>query len=423
MREKNWWTKAVIYELYVDKFNQNFQGLTAKLDYLTYLGIDTIWILPHYPSPLVDGGYDISDYQGVRPDLGTLDDFHSFVDAAHQKGLKVIIDLVLNHTSDMHPWFIEARSSKSNPKRDWYLWNSDQSRFPGAFVHFAEIKGNNWIPNPATGDFYYASFYPGQPDLNWDNPEVFSAMLGVIDFWLDRGVDGFRLDAVSRLIKRDNTNCFALPETHAILKKIRTYIDSKYSHILLMAETGGWPDEARTFFGAGDECQLVIHFPMSVKILTTIFTKNIDGVNELWNRSGGLPSDCRWAIFLTSHDTVDVFFLPDQNERQLLIDKANPGRNFSQSLSESFGGRLGEICQGSKENIIWATQKLLSQPGTPIIYYGNEIGMRNAVLSEKPGDARAFVRNNFDWEEMERQKSDPESVLNQIRTSLLKRSS
>jgi maltose alpha-D-glucosyltransferase/alpha-amylase len=423
MSDLDWWKKAIIYELYVDKFAGNFQSLTKKLDYFTYLGVNTLWILPHYPSPMIDGGYDISDYQNVRTDQGTLSDFDEFIKIAHSKGLKVITDLVLNHTSDQHPWFVEARASKDNPKRDWYLWSDSSDRFSQAFVHFADIKSKNWIVNQFTGDYYYATFYKEQPDLNWDNPEVVEAMYQVMDFWLDKGVDGFRLDAVARLIKREGTNCFALPETHETLKKIRLHIDSKYQGIVLMAETGGWPDEARNFFGTGDECHLVIHFPLAVKLLSAISTKDLSGISDIWRWTGPIPDNCGWAVFLTNHDSVDLFFLTNEEEKQRLIQRADPTGQFTQYDSQSFGARLAEICQGNKDDLLWVTKELLSQPGVPIIYYGNEIGMRNSPLSEKPHDVRAYVRGNFDWSEAEKQKSDPSSSLNQVHNLILERQS
>jgi maltose alpha-D-glucosyltransferase / alpha-amylase len=415
MSSPAWWTKAVIYELYVDKFANDFTGLTSKLDYFTDLGVDTLWILPHYPSPLVDDGYDISDFTGVRQELGTPEDFDHFIKEAHIRGLKVIIDLVLNHTSSEHSWFKESASSRDNPKRNWYLWNDNQDLYSQAFIHFSDIKKSNWIFNKPTGDYYYATFYPQQPDLNWDNPEVVSAMLGVMDFWLDKGIDGFRLDAISRLIKRDGTNCFALPENHLVLIKIRSHLDSKFPGTVLMAEAGGWPEEARPFFGEGDECQMVIHFPLAVRLLSAIGNRNLSAVKDIWQMSGGLPGDCRWAVFLTNHDSVDLFFLGEEEKRKLR-EKVDPHGIFITADGQSIGARLGEICQGNSEDIVWATSELLSQPGTPIIYYGNEIGMRNLVLPEKPKDIRAYVRGSFDWAEAERQKSDPNSILNQVRT-------
>lgn len=421
MSQSPWWDSTVIYELYVDKFADNFSGLTAKLDYFSYLGVTALWVLPHYPSPLVDGGYDISDYTAIREDLGTLADFDYFVASAHAKGLKVIIDLVLNHTSTAHPWFVASRSSKTNPKRAWYLWSDSPDKYSQAFVHFSDIKTTNWIKNAATGDYYYATFYPEQPDLNWDNPEVVTAMLDIIDFWLDRGVDGFRLDAISRLVKRNGTNCFALPETHQHLKNIRAHIDAKYSDIVLMAESGGWPNEAKAFFGTGDECHLVMHFPLAVQLLSAIKDRNMSRVEEIWHQSDGIPANCHWASFLTNHDSVDLFFLTDPTIRQELAKWIDSTGLYTQPNGQSVGARLAQVCSHNSNDIIWATEKLLSQPAVPIIYYGNEIGLPNASFPQKPKDIREFVRGQFDWAQVDRQKLDPESILNRVRNLILAR--
>jgi maltose alpha-D-glucosyltransferase/alpha-amylase len=404
----DFWKKAVIYELYVDKFAGDFKNLTAKLDYFTYLGVNVLWILPHYPSPLIDGGYDISDYQAIRPDLGTIAEFDEFLKAAHDRGLKVMIDMVLNHTSDKHPWFKEHK--------DWYMWSNDQSKYSQAFVHFADIKNhNNWIKNPEGDGFYYATFYPQQPDLNWDNPEVVNAMTENVDFWLKKGVDGLRLDAISRLIKRDDTYCFGLPETHQILKNLRSHIDANFPGVVLLAESGGWPDEARQFFGSGDECHLVFHFPLSVRLLSAIKNRDIAKINDIWTWSGRIPEGCSWVSFLTHHDSIDLFFLGSEDEKHQLKSLVDPENIFSSPDGQSMAARLAEVCKGNVEEILWVTKTHLDQPAIPIIYYGNEIGMRNLDLSEKPTDFREFVRGEFDWSVTETQKSDPDSLLNSVR--------
>jgi maltose alpha-D-glucosyltransferase / alpha-amylase len=415
-----WWVNAIIYEVYVDKFAGNFKGLTDKLDYLLYLGVNTIWILPHYPSPMVDGGYDISDYTAVRSELGELHDFEEFVNKAHAKGIKVIIDLVLNHTSDRHPWFLEAKSSKNNPKRDWYIWSEDELRFSQAFVHFSHTKNSNWIRNETTGDFYYATFYPQQPDLNWDNNEVYVAMLSVMEFWLAKGVDGFRLDAVSRLIKRDNTNCFALPEVNSILKRIRNDISMKYPGTVFLAESGGWIHEAKTFFGEGDECQLVINFPMASNLLSCVTDYDLTKTEKVWDESQGIGDANRWGLFLTNHDSVDTFFL-DEVQKEKLTKDGYLLTKFGEEEGSSFAARLGEICMNDMEKIIWVHEKLLSFRGVPILYYGNEIGMPNQHLEDKPTDIREYVRGDFDWDEANIQMNDKDSILNNIRALIRKR--
>ncbi|MFC1600682.1 alpha-amylase family glycosyl hydrolase [Patescibacteria group bacterium] len=413
-----WWVNAIIYELYVDKFARNFKGLIEKLDYLEYLAVNTLWILPHYPSPMVDGGYDVSDYKGVRKDLGDLKDFDEFVNKAHSKGIRVIIDLILNHTSDQHPWFVEARSSKNNPKRDWYIWSNDTTKYSQAFVHFSDVKESNWIENEKTIDYYYASFYPQQPDLNWDNEQVYEAMFDVMRFWLGKGVDGFRLDAISRLIKRDGTNCFALDEVHDVLKSIRSDISIEHPGTVFMAESGGWVHEAKPFFGNGDECQIVINFPMASNLLSAISDYDLSKTQKIWEESQGIGEANRWGLFLTNHDSVDIFLLDDEQKEKL---------SHNGSLSSKFGGgssfaaRLSEICMGDKENIIWAHEKLLSFQGVPILYYGNEIGMPNQKLTKKPQDTREYVRGDFDWNEAEKQREGENSILNKVRELIYKR--
>lgn len=409
-----WWINAVIYEVYVDKFADNFKGLIEKLDYLTFLGVNTLWILPHYPSPLVDGGYDISDYTSVRGELGDMNDFEEFIKNAHAKGFRVILDLVLNHTSDTHPWFIEAKSSINNSKRDWYIWSSDIARFSQAYVHFTNIKSSNWIKNDNTDDFYYATFYPQQPDLNWDNQEVYDAMLNVMRFWLERGVDGFRLDAVSRLIKRDGTNCFALPEVHSVLKRIRADISKDFPNTVFMAESGGWVHEARDFFGESDECQLVINFPMASNLLSSITDYDLTKTEKLWEESRGISETNRWGLFLTNHDSVDLFFL-DSEQRQKLTSNEYLQLSYGKEVGLSFAARLFEICSGNKDKIIWAHEKLLSFSGVPVLYYGNEIGMPNKTFKQKPSDSREYVRGKFDWKDAEKQIRDKNSILCRVR--------
>ena len=409
-----WWVSAIVYELYVDKFAGNFKGLIEKLDYLQFLGVDTLWILPHYPSPMIDGGYDVADYTSIRGELGNMEDFEEFVTKANAKKFRVIIDLVLNHTSDAHPWFVEARSSKNNSKRDWYIWSDDASQFSQAFVHFSNVKKSNWIENKETGDFYYASFYPQQPDLNWDNEEVCMAMIDVMKFWLDKGVDGFRLDAISRLIKRDGTDCFALPEVHAVLKRLRADVSKDFPKTVFLAESGGWLHEARTFFGNNDECQLVINFPMASNLLSAIPDFDLSKTQKVWEESLGVGETNRWGLFLTNHDSVDLFFIDDE-QKQKITHQGLLQSKYGEEKGSSFTARLSEICLGDKAKIIWAHERLLDFSGVPILYYGNEIGMPNRRLEQKPSDFREYVRGDFDWDEAERQMKDKGSILNKVR--------
>lgn len=417
--EDPWWVDAVVYEVYVDKFSQNFRGLIDKLDYFKFLGVNTLWILPHYPSPMVDGGYDISDYISVRDSLGTIEDFEEFIRKAHGVGIRVILDLVLNHTSEAHPWFVEARSSKNNSKRDWYIWSYDTARLSQAYVHFADIKRSNWIKNEKTGDYYYATFYPQQPDLNWDNPDVYNAMLDVVHFWLEKGVDGFRLDAISRLIKREGTNCFALPEVHNILKRIRADVSERFPNTIFMAESGGWVYEAKSFFGESDECQIVINFPIASNLLSATRDYDLSKTLKVWEESQGIGETDRWGLFLTNHDSVDLFFL-DEEQKNKITDSGSLQSKYGRG-GAGFAARLFEICKGDKDKIIWAHEQLLNFPGVPVLYYGNEIGMPNSIFTEKPSELREYVRGDFDWDEAKRQIEEKDSILNKVKDLIQKR--
>lgn len=357
----------LIYEVYVDKFARDFQGMTGKLGYLKKLGVDAVWLLPFYPSPMVDGGYDITDYCNVRPDLGTIKDFQNFVARAHEMGIKIIIDLVLNHVSTQHPWFAA--------KPDYFLWSTTGTEFPKAINPFAHMEPSNWVRDPMTGEYYFATFYQQQADLNWDNPDVLREMTKVIDFWAGYGVDGFRLDAVSFLVKREDTNCTNLPETHAIVKKIRAHVDAKHPDVFLLAEAHGTEPELATYFGNGDQCQMVL------RCVLNPITKNL----------ASLPAGCQWANFLRSHDN----FLQEGDE-------------------EGIAKRLADMCDGDQEKILEAFRYLLGIPGVPVLYYGDELGTRNPQLPTRPRDTREYLRGDFDWAEAERQSADPSSLLNRV---------
>jgi len=409
-----WWTNAAIYELYVDKFAGNFRGLTAKLGYLTRLGINTIHILPHYPSPMVDGGYDISDFQEVRTDLGTLNDFCECVDAAHRHGIRVITDLVLNHVSSVHPWFIEARASKKNAKRDFFVWSDTGSEVKEAPNMFPDIKTSNWIWNEPTGDYYYATFYPEQPDLNWNNPLVLENMLACVDFWVDRGVDGFRLDAVPHLVERDKTASVNLPETHQIVKIIRRHLDDRYGGgIALLAEVGADAEEAKTYFGNGDECQLVYHFELMRRMFVALMRREYRLPDNVLQGLRDIPANCRWVIFLRNHDEINLTTLPD-HERSELLDFLDSEHRYPFNEGRATSVRLGTVFVHRPERLIEAFRLLHSLPGVPVIYYGDEIGMQNLPVKEGTRDSRVYVRGNFDWDTAESMMTDPSSLLNTI---------
>lgn len=408
MEEKYWWKKAKIYELYVDKFAGNFKNLTTQLDYFTRLGVNALHVLPHYPSPMQDGGYDVMDYLNVRPELGTLDDFDTLVKAAHEKGIRVIVDMVLNHVSEHHPWFIEARSSKDNSKRDYFLWSETAAELATAWNAPSGFKDSNWIRNEATNDFYYATFYPYQPDLNWDNENVFDAMMANIDFWADRGVDGFRLDAALALVKRDIEDSRGLPETHALIKRIRAHLDAKYDgNVILLAEAHQETNRLKQFFGNGDECHLVYHFPMMETLFLALMFGEHERADAMIEESSGIPENCAWANFLRNHDEVSLSTLP-LIRRTTLISLLDPKGEYLFNRGQVTAVRLANIFPDI-ERRLEALRLLYSLPGASIMYYGDEIGMRNLPREHGVVDTRVFVRGPFDWEEARKQMADPDS--------------
>lgn len=412
MADNFWWKRAIIYEVYVDKFAKNFRGMAEKLPYLEKLGINCVWLLPHYPSPMIDGGYDVSDFMNIRKELGTLDDFNYFIQKAHRIGIRVIVDLVLNHVSTQHPWFIKASLSLNNPKRNYFLWSKTGKEFNQAYNPFSHMTEGNWIFNKATSDYYFATFFKEQADLNWDNPEVFAEITGIIDFWADLGVDGFRLDAAAHLVKRNGTDCRHLPETHLIIKKLRRHLDNKYSGIIFLAETGGRINEIIKYF-EGDECHMVFHFELMEKIYLAFKRKNFSIIQDVIKESLGIPDNCQWATFINSHDEITLMSL-EKNERRELLDWLDPQKKYSFGDRRGVSMRLATAFNGDKKKILEIFKVLFGLPGAPVIYYGSEIGMRNLELSQSPRDTRLYVRGDFDWEEAERQIKNPDSFLNQL---------
>lgn len=406
--EKYWWKEAKIYELYIDKFASNILTLTARLDYFKTLGVNTLHILPHYPSPMVDGGYDVSDYRDVRPELGTLEQFKALVLAAHGKGIRIITDLVLNHTSDQHPWFIEARASKQNPKRNYYKWSDTGAEFPEAINAFHTIKPRNWIRNEATNDYYFATFYPAQPDLNWDNGAVFEEILSIMYFWAEIGVDGFRLDAVPFLKKREGTNCANLPETHDTLKRVRSALQAKYPEVILLAEAGTY---SRDYFGNGDECHMVYNFELMRYMWLSLMRDDKGQMQRILEESRGIPENCEWATFLGNHDDISLYTLRDE-DRYPLVHFLDPDGVYM------FGGncsvRVAEVYKGDEAKILDAFRLLYETPGAPIMYYGDEIGMRNLPPQSESMDARIHVRGPLDWDEAKRQAQDSSSLFGKV---------
>jgi maltose alpha-D-glucosyltransferase/alpha-amylase len=412
-----WWLDAKIYELYIDKFAGNLQGLSARLPYFKRLGINTLHLLPHYPSPMVDQGYDITDFRGVRPELGTVEDLRRFIEMAHTENIRIILDFVVNHVSDQHPWFLEARSSKDNPKRNFFLWSDTPDRFSGGINAFSDIKQSNWIWNEQTKDFYYATFYPQQPDLNWDNEEVVQEMFGAMDFLVSLGVDGFRIDAAPMITKREGTKCMNLPETHTVFKRMRARLESKHPSVALLAEAWGSVAELKTYFGEGDEFHMVYHFPLMRALWQTLLLGDRSYVDRIVAESADIPTTCQWATFLRNHDDLDVRALgPDMFYR--IIDIVDPKQEYVFNHATTTSVRLATAFQGDTKKIIQAFELLYSLPGAPVCYYGDEIGMTNLSRDPKVVDTRVCVRGPLDWSVAEQQMSDPDSLFSKIASTI-----
>ncbi|HEX8137271.1 MAG TPA: maltose alpha-D-glucosyltransferase [Pyrinomonadaceae bacterium] len=392
-----WYRDAVFYEVYVRGFYDSngdgigdFRGLTEKLDYLQWLGIDCIWLLPMYASPLKDGGYDISDYYAMLPEYGTLDDFKTFLDAAHARGIRVIADLVINHTSDQHPWFQEARTSPTSPKRDWYVWSDTDQKYTDARIIFTDTERSNWTWDDEAKAFYWHRFFSHQPDLNYDNEEVQQAMLDVVSFWLDLDIDGFRVDAVPYLYEREGTNCENLPETHAFLKRLRAYTESHYPNRLLLAEANQWPEDVVEYFGRGDEFHMNYHFPIMPRLFMALRQEDRRPIVEILERTPPIPEGCQWGMFLRNHDELTLEMVTDE-ERDYLYDEYAKDRRMRLNLG--IRRRLAPLLDNSHRRIELLHGLLFSLPGSPFLYYGDEIGMGdNIYLGDRDG-----VRTPMQW--------------------------
>jgi maltose alpha-D-glucosyltransferase / alpha-amylase len=398
LQEDNLWYKdAVIYQLHVRTFCDSngdgigdFVGLTQRLDYLQELGTNTIWLLPFYPSPLRDDGYDIADYTTVHPSYGTLDDFKAFLNAAHNRGLRVLIEMVMNHTSDQHPWFQEARSSRDNPRRDWYVWSDTDTKYKGVRIIFIDTELSNWTWDPVSKSYYWHRFFNHQPDLNFDNPDVFEAMWEIMKFWLDMGVDGFRLDAVPYLVEREGTSCENLPETHAIIKQVRKRLDQFYPGRMLLAEANQWPADVRAYFGDGDEFHTAFHFPLMPRMFMAVKLEDRKPIIEILDQTPPIPENCQWCIFLRNHDELTLEMVTDI-ERDYMYDEYATDKTMRINLG--IRRRLAPMMENDRRRIELLNGLLMSMPGTPIIYYGDEIGMGdNIYLGDRNG-----VRTPMQW--------------------------
>ena len=393
-----WYKDAIIYQLHVKAFADSnndgigdFAGLTEKLDYLQDLGVTALWLLPFYPSPGRDDGYDIADYGAINPDFGTMKDFRRFIVEAKRRGLRVITELVINHTSDQHDWFKRARRSDPNSSaRNWYVWSDTDQKYAGTRIIFTDTEKSNWTWDPEAGQFYWHRFFSHQPDLNFDNPRVVSAIVQVMKRWLDTGVDGFRLDAIPYLCERDGTNNENLPETHAIIKRLRAELDAYAKGKVLLAEANQWPEDVQEYFGSGDECQMAYHFPLMPRIYMAIAQEDRFPITDILRQTPDIPSNCQWALFLRNHDELTLEMVTDVERDYLWSTYANDPRA---RINVGIRRRLAPLMDNDRRKIELMNSLLLSFPGTPIIYYGDEIGMGdNIYLGDRNG-----VRTPMQW--------------------------
>jgi maltose alpha-D-glucosyltransferase/alpha-amylase len=393
-----WYKDAIIYQAHVKSFFDSdndgigdFKGLAQKLDYLQGLGISCIWVLPFFPSPLRDDGYDIADYLNVHPSYGTLDDFKAFVAAAHERRIKVLIELVVNHTSDQHPWFQRARHAPPGSReREFYVWSDTDKRFPETRIIFTDTEKSNWTYDPVAKQYYWHRFFAHQPDLNHNNPEVVEAVIGVMKFWLDLGVDALRLDAVPYLCVREGTNNENLPETHAVLKRMRRELDAAYPNRMLLAEANQWPADVREYFGAGDECHMAFHFPLMPRMFMALRQEDRHAITEILNQTPDIPDNCQWALFLRNHDELTLEMVTDEERDYMYqVYAADPQMRINVGIRR----RLAPLVENSRRRVELLNALLFSLPGTPIIYYGDEIGMGdNIYLGDRNG-----VRTPMQW--------------------------
>ncbi len=396
-----WYKHAVFYEVLVRAFADSnadgtgdLRGLTDKLDYLAWLGVDCLWLPPFYSSPLRDGGYDISDFRAVLPEYGTVNDFVALLHEAHARGIRVITDLVMNHTSDQHPWFQASRSDPAGPYGDYYVWADDDTGYPDARIIFVDTEPSNWTFDPVRGQYFWHRFFSHQPDLNYDNPAVAEAMIDVMRFWLDLGIDGFRLDAVPYLYERAGTNCENLPETHAFLKRCRAILDADYPHAVMLAEANQWPADVVEYFGdlavGGDECHMCFHFPLMPRIFMAARRESRFPVSEILAQTPPIPSSGQWGIFLRNHDELTLEMVSDEDRDYMWAEYATDPR---MKANIGIRRRLAPLLEGDRKAQELFTGLLLSLPGSPVLYYGDEIGMGDNIwLGDRDG-----VRTPMQW--------------------------
>jgi maltose alpha-D-glucosyltransferase/alpha-amylase len=444
----DWYKDAVLYEVFVRAFADgngdgigDLAGLASRLDYLQDLGVDCIWLLPIYPSPLRDDGYDVSDYYRIHPDYGTVKDFRALVEGAHQRGLRVIADLVPNHSSDECPWF-QASRDPSHPQhdkyKDWYVWSDTDQKYQQARIIFLDTEPSNWTWDPVRGQFFWHRFFHHQPDLNYDNPDVQQEMLNVVRFWLEQGIDGFRVDATPYLYEREGTNCENLPETHAYLKRLRAFVDKAAPGTLLLSEANQWPEDVRPYLGNGDEFHMNFHFPLMPRIFMALARADRTPILNILARTPPIPDSCQWATFLRNHDELTLEMVTEE-ERQFMWDFYAPEPRMRLNLG--IRRRLAPLLGNDRARIELANSLLFTLPGAPVVYYGDEIGMGDNIWLED----RDGVRTPMQWSSgfnagfstadrtelytppiddevygyrqvnVEAQRSDPGSLFNRIR--------
>ncbi len=393
-----WYKDAVIYQLHIKSFLDadgdgigDLSGLTRKLDYISSLGINTIWLMPFYPSPRRDDGYDISNYKDVSPEYGSVEDFQTFVNAAHARKIRVVIELVVNHTSDEHPWFQRARRARAgSPERDYYVWSDTDDKFAETRIIFVDTEKSNWSWDPVAKAYYWHRFYSHQPDLNYRNPEVVEELLSIMNFWLDKGVDGFRLDAIPHLVEREHTDSENLPETHALLKHIRARLEERHPDVILLAEANLWQEEAREYFGDGDECHMAFHFPLMPRMFMALAKQNARPIKTILRQTRSIPDECQWAIFLRNHDELTLEMVSEA-ERNFLWETYAADKRARLNLG--IRRRLSPLMDQDRRRIELLHMLLFSLPGSPVLYYGDEIGMGdNTDLGDRDG-----VRTPMQW--------------------------
>ncbi|WP_420630076.1 maltose alpha-D-glucosyltransferase [Candidatus Leptofilum sp.] len=453
MNNPLWYKTAVFYELYIRAYQDStgdghgdFRGAIQHLDHIQSLGVDCIWIMPHYASPLKDDGYDIADYYKIHPDYGTLDDFKAFLDAAHARGLKVVTDLVTNHTSDQHPWFQAARQGKNSPYRDYYVWSDTGTEYSDARIIFLDTEESNWTYDEVAGQYFWHRFYSSQPDLNYDNPKVHEEMFNVIRHWLNMGLDGFRVDAIPYLYEREGTNCENLPETHAFLQKMRRMVDAEYPGRVLIAEANQWPEDLLPYFGTEEnpEFQICFHFPIMPRLYQSLKSGDKTPIEEIWARTPAIPKNAQWMTFLRNHDELTLEMVTPE-VRQWMWDNYAPDPRMKLNLG--IRRRLAPLLDDNKAKWFLLHALFLSLPGTPIVYYGDEIGMGDNIwLPDRHGCRTPMQWNaeqnggfsdaaktyfpahtdpvyGYQTRNVAAQEKDPSSYLNLMRFLLKKRQS